>query len=115
MELNAEGFLLENLIDAIVSQAMIVLKEKNLQLIHEIPDQIKMLSLYGDQIRLQLVLSDLLLNIVQYTSSPNGWVEIKVSPGMKLVKDENEYIHLEFRYYDHRNSKLILWVVMNTI
>lgn len=97
MELSMEEFLLENLIDAIVSQVMSVLKEKNLQLVHEIPDKIKTLSLYGDQIKLQLVLSDFLLNIVRHAPSPDGWVEINVSPGLKLIQDGNEFVHLQFR------------------
>ncbi|KAA8514995.1 hypothetical protein F0562_018218 [Nyssa sinensis] len=96
MELNVEDFLLGSVIDAIVSQVMILLKEKNLQLVLEIPNEIKTLSLSGDQIRLQLILSDFLLNIVHYTP-PDGWVEIKVSPGLKLIQDGNEFVHLQFR------------------
>ncbi|KAG5006508.1 hypothetical protein JHK85_025050 [Glycine max] len=91
-----EEFVLGNILDAIVSQVMMLIREKNLQLFHEIPDEIKMLSLYGDQIRLQVVLSDFLLNVVSHTASPNGWVEIKISPGLTL-QDGNEFIHLKFR------------------
>ena len=46
-----EEFLLGNVLDAVVSQVMILLRERNLQLFHEIPEEIKTLSLYGDQIR----------------------------------------------------------------
>ncbi|XP_057950323.1 phytochrome E isoform X2 [Malania oleifera] len=97
MELNMEEFLLGNVADAIVTQAMILLKEKNLQLVHEIPEEVKTLCLYGDQIRLQLVLSDFLLNIVHYAPSPDGWVEIKISPGLRLIKDCVEVSHIQFR------------------
>ncbi|KAK9267397.1 hypothetical protein L1049_009822 [Liquidambar formosana] len=97
VQLNMEEFLLGNVLDAIVSQAMISLKEKNIQLVHEIPEEIKTLSLHGDQIRLQLVLSDFLLNVVHHAPSPDGWVEIKISPGLKLIQDGNEFIHLQFR------------------
>jgi len=93
-----EEFVLGNILDAIVSQVMMLIREKNLQLFHEIPDEIKVLSLYGDQIRLQVVLSDFLLNVVNHTPSPNGWVEIKISPGLKIIQDGNEFIHLKFRY-----------------
>lgn len=92
-----EEFVLGNILDAIVSQVMMLIREKNLQLFHEIPDEIKMLSLYGDQIRLQVVLSDFLLNVVSHTASPNGWVEIKVSPTLKIIQDGDEFIHLQFR------------------
>ncbi|KAI3466789.1 hypothetical protein Pfo_023452 [Paulownia fortunei] len=97
MELKVEEFLLGNVVNAIVSQAMILLREKNLRLIHDIPEQIKTLCVYGDQIKLQLALSDFLLSIVDYAPSPDGWVEIKVSPGLKLIQDGNEFVHLQFR------------------
>lgn len=93
-----EEFLLGNVVSAIVSQAMMLLRERNLHLIHDIPEQIKSLHVYGDEMKLQLALSDLLLCIVDYAPSPDGWVEIKASPGLKLIQDGNEFVHLEFRY-----------------
>lgn len=92
-----EVFLLGNVLDAIVSQVMILLRERNIQLFHKIPDDIKTLSLYGDQIRLQLILSDILLSVVLHAQSPDGWVEIKFSPGLKLIQDGNELIRLQIR------------------
>lgn len=97
LKLDMEEFLLGNLLDALVSQSMISLREKNLQLFHEIPEEIKSITLHGDQIRLQLVLSDFLLNVVHHAPSPGGWVEIKISPGLKLIQDGNNYIRLQFR------------------
>ncbi|GMI91632.1 phytochrome E [Hibiscus trionum] len=92
-----EEFLLGNVLDAVVSQVMILLREKKLELIHEIPEEFKTLSLYGDQIRLQLVLSDFLLNVVHHAPSLDGWVEIKTSAGLKLILDGNEFVRLQFR------------------
>ncbi|KAL7102708.1 hypothetical protein ACP275_08G135100 [Erythranthe tilingii] len=97
MELKEEEFMLANVVNAIVSQAMILLKEKSLRLIHDIPEQIKTLSVYGDQIKLQLALSDFLLSVVDYARSPAGWVEIKVSVGLNLIQDGNEFVRLQFR------------------
>ncbi|KAF3449856.1 hypothetical protein FNV43_RR05935 [Rhamnella rubrinervis] len=97
VELNMEEFLLGNMLDAIVSQVMILLRQKNLQLFHEISEEIKSLCLYGDRIRLQLVLSDFLLSVVRHAPASNGWVEIKISPGLKLIQDANEFIRLQFR------------------
>nr|GEW61991.1 phytochrome E [Tanacetum cinerariifolium] len=97
VDLNLDQFVMENLLDAIVSQVMIPLKEKNMPLVHEIPDQIKTLSLVGDQIRLQIVLSDFLLSIVNHAPSPDGWVKIKVSPGLRMIQNGHEFIHLQFR------------------
>ncbi|MED6140508.1 hypothetical protein PIB30_093856 [Stylosanthes scabra] len=92
-----EEFVLGSILDAIVSQVMLLVRGKSLQLFHEIPDEIKTLALYGDQIKLQMVLSDFLLNVVNHTPSPNGWVEIKISPGLKIIQDGHEFIHLKFR------------------
>ncbi|KAI3824613.1 hypothetical protein L1987_06077 [Smallanthus sonchifolius] len=97
VELKLDQFVMENLLDAIVSQVMIVLKEKDIPLVHEIPDQVKMLDLVGDQIRLQIILSDFLISIVNHAPSPDGWVEIKVSPGLRMIQDGQEFIHLQFR------------------
>ncbi|CAH1448738.1 unnamed protein product [Lactuca virosa] len=97
MKLNMDQFVMENLLDAIVSQVMMVLKEKNIPLVHEIPDQVKKLALLGDQLRLQMVLSDFLLSIVHHAPSQDGWVEIKVSPGLRMIHDGHEFIHLQFR------------------
>ncbi|XP_051135609.1 phytochrome E-like isoform X2 [Andrographis paniculata] len=97
MELKMDEFILGNVVNAVVCQAMLLLREKNLQLIHDIPEQIKTLCVYGDQIKLQLALSDFLLSIVEHSRSPDGWVEIKVSPGLKMIQDGNEFVHLQFR------------------
>ncbi|KAJ9565701.1 hypothetical protein OSB04_001667 [Centaurea solstitialis] len=97
VELNLDQFVMENLLDAVVSQVMILLKEKKIPLVHEIPDQVKTLALFGDQIRLQIVLSDFLFSIVHHAPSPDGWVEIKVSPGLRMIQDGHEFIHLQFR------------------
>lgn len=101
IKLKVEEFLLGDVVNAIVSQAMILLREKDLHLSHDVPEQIKSLWLYGDQMKLQLALSDFLLCVVDYTPSLNGWVELEVSHGLKLIQDGNEFVHLKFRYYKH--------------
>ncbi|KAK2642721.1 hypothetical protein Ddye_024484 [Dipteronia dyeriana] len=97
VELNVEEFLLGNILDAIISQVMILLRDRNLQFFHEILEEVKTLSVYGDQVRLQLVLSDFLLNVVHHAPSPDGWVEFKISLGLKLIKNDNEFIRVQFR------------------
>lgn len=92
-----EEFLLGNVLDAVISQVMISLRERNLQLFHETPEEIKTLPLYGDQIRLQLALSDFLLSVVHHAQL-DGWVDIRISPGLKLIQDGNEFVRIQFRY-----------------
>ncbi|XP_057797671.1 LOW QUALITY PROTEIN: phytochrome E-like [Salvia miltiorrhiza] len=97
IDLKVKELILGDVVDAIVSQAMILLREKDLHLIHDIPEEIKSLCVCGDQMKLQLILSDFLLCIVEYAPSPDGWVEIEVSPVLKLIQDGNEFVHLKFR------------------
>ncbi|KAF6143368.1 hypothetical protein GIB67_001312 [Kingdonia uniflora] len=96
-QLEKADFLLGSVINAVVSQVMILLRERGLQLIRDIPDEIKTLAVYGDQVRIQQVLADFLLNMVRYAPSPDGWVEIQVRPSLKQILDEHMLVHLEFR------------------
>ncbi|KAI3980723.1 hypothetical protein MKX01_025288 [Papaver californicum] len=97
LELDEAEFLLGNLINAVVSQVMILLRERGLQLRRDIPEEIKTLAVFGDQVRIQQVLVDFLLNVVRYAPSPEGWVEIQVCPSLKIISDGIELLHLEFR------------------
>ncbi|CAI9773258.1 unnamed protein product [Fraxinus pennsylvanica] len=97
LELKMEEFILGDLIDAIVCQIMIPLKQKKLQLVHDISDENKSLCSYGDRMKLQLIFANFFHSIVQYAPSPDGWVEIKACPGLKLIQNGNEFVHLQFR------------------
>ncbi|KAG6667979.1 hypothetical protein I3843_01G129800 [Carya illinoinensis] len=97
LELEKEEFLLGSVINVVVSQVMILLRERNLQLIRDIPEEIKSLAVYGDQVRIQQVLADFLLNMVRYAPSPEGWVEIHVHPSLKKTSDGLTLVHTEFR------------------
>lgn len=85
MELETNEFELGTVMDAVVSQGMISSREKGLQLIRETPREIKTMSLFGDQFRLQQVLADFLLNAIRFTPSSEGWVGIKVVPTKKRL------------------------------
>ncbi|CAI9118965.1 OLC1v1020604C2 [Oldenlandia corymbosa var. corymbosa] len=97
LELVKSDFLLGSVIDAVVSQVMILLRERGLQLIRDIPEEIKTLVVYGDQARLQQVLAEFLLNMVHYAPSPEGWVEIQLRPSLKQLSTGINILHFEFR------------------
>ncbi|KAF5194668.1 Phytochrome [Thalictrum thalictroides] len=97
LELEKVDFLLGSVINAVVSQVMILLRERSLQLIRDIPEEIKTFAVSGDQVRIQQVLADFLLNMVRYAPCPDGWVEIQVRPNLKQSLDGIELVHLEFR------------------
>ncbi|WCJ23310.1 Phytochrome [Euphorbia peplus] len=97
MKLDKAEFLLGSVINAVVSQVMLLLWERKLQLIRDIPEEIKTLAVYGDQVRIQQVLADFLLNMARYASSSEGWVEIHVRPMLKQISDGHTVVHTEFR------------------
>lgn len=98
MELEKTEFLLGSVINAVVSQAMILLRERNLQLIRDIPEEVKTMAVIGDQVRIQQVLADYLLNMVRYAPAPEGWVEIRVCPILKQNSEGITLARTEFRY-----------------
>ncbi|KAJ4850353.1 hypothetical protein Tsubulata_035986 [Turnera subulata] len=95
LELEKAEFFLGGVINAVVSQVMLLLRERNLQLIRDIPEEVKVLAVYGDQARIQQVLADFLLNMVRYASE--GWVEIHVRPTLKQISDGLTVVNTEFR------------------
>ncbi|KAJ4722007.1 Phytochrome [Melia azedarach] len=97
LELEKAEFLVGSVINAVVSQVMMLLRERNLQLIRDIPEEIKTLAVYGDQARIQQVLADFLLNMVRYAPPTEGWVEIHVRPTLKQISDGLTIVHNEFR------------------
>ncbi|CAF2069513.1 hypothetical protein Bca4012_087286 [Brassica carinata] len=97
LQMETEEFRLESVLDTIISQVMIMLRERKSQLRVEVSQEIKTLPLYGDRVKLQLILADLLRNIVNHAPFPDSWVGIKISPGHKLARDNDRYIHLQFR------------------
>ncbi|KAI3894274.1 hypothetical protein MKW92_044125 [Papaver armeniacum] len=97
LEYDEAEFSLGNLINVVVGQVMTLLRERGLQLMRDIPEEIKTLAVIGDQVRIQQVLVNFLLSAVQYTPSPGGWVEIKVQSSLKKISDGKELLHLEFR------------------
>nr|BAJ34089.1 unnamed protein product [Eutrema halophilum] len=89
-------FFLGSVINAIVSQAMFLLKERGLQLIRDIPEEIKSIAVYGDQTRIQQLLAEFLLSIIRYAPSQE-WVEIHLNQVSKQMADGFSAIRTEFR------------------
>jgi len=76
---------------------MLVVRERNLQLIRNIPTEVKSMAVYGDQIRLQQVLAEFLLSIVRYAPM-EGSVELHLCPTLNQMADGFSAVRLEFRY-----------------
>ncbi|KAJ8444918.1 hypothetical protein Cgig2_029112 [Carnegiea gigantea] len=98
LELEKVEFMLGSVVNAVVSQTMIWVQEKGLELIRDIPEEIESLDVVGDQVRIQQILAAFLTNVVRYAPSPDGWVEIHVRPRLKDVSDDKSIVYIEFRY-----------------
>ncbi|XP_073276297.1 phytochrome B-like isoform X1 [Primulina huaijiensis] len=96
MVLEKTKFVLESVINAVVSQVMLLMRERGLQLIRDIPEEVKTLELYGDKIRLQQVLADFLMNMALY-APPEGCIEIQVRPSSKRISEGTAMARIEFR------------------
>ncbi|KAG0462241.1 hypothetical protein HPP92_020717 [Vanilla planifolia] len=96
LELDKSDFMLGTVINAIVSQVMILLRERGLQLIRDIPEEVKLMSVQGDELRIQQVLADFLSSMVKCALCPEGWVEIQIKPSLKN-SDGINIVVLEFR------------------
>lgn len=88
--------LLGNVVNAVVSQAMVLLRDRGLQLIRDIPEEVKTLVVFGDQNRIQQVLANFLVNMVRYAPAADGWVEIQIQPTMRRTA-KTKLVHLEVR------------------
>ncbi|GKB13438.1 phytochrome B [Tanacetum coccineum] len=97
LQIEKHKFLLGSLINAVVSQVMLVLRDRGLQLIRDIPEEVKSLTIYGDQARVQQVLTNFLLNMARHSPSPDGWVEFQVRPSLKQTFDGMNIVHIAFR------------------
>ncbi|KAK1317580.1 Phytochrome B [Acorus calamus] len=90
-------FLLGSVINAVVSQVIILLRERGLQLIPDISEDIKALSVYGDRFRIQQILADFLLTMVRCSPSPEGWIEIQARTNLKQNSDGEHLVDLQFK------------------
>ncbi|CAN8324744.1 unnamed protein product [Cochlearia groenlandica] len=95
-ELERTEFSISSVLNAVISQAMLVVREKNLELIRNIPLGIKSMVVYGDRIRIQQVLAEFLLSIVRYATTGSS-VELHLHTVLKKMADGFSAIRMEFR------------------
>ncbi|KAL8097369.1 phytochrome B-like [Apium graveolens] len=88
-------FLLGNMINAVINQVVLLLKERDVQLIHNIPEEIKRLTVFGDQARIQRVLTSFLSSMANYAKE--GWIVFGLQPIMQQISDDASNIPIEFK------------------
>ncbi|KAJ4975834.1 hypothetical protein NE237_000940 [Protea cynaroides] len=98
LEINAVEFNLGEALEVVMTQAMILSRERRVDLIHELPRELYSMFLYGDNLRLQQVLSNFLTNAVLFTPGFEGSsVVLRVIPREQRIGTAMHIVHLEFR------------------
>nr|DAD20240.1 TPA_asm: hypothetical protein HUJ06_021703 [Nelumbo nucifera] len=71
--------------------------ERQVQLIHDLPAEVSSINLYGDNLRLQQVLSDFMMNVLLFTPAfEQSSVVLKVIPRKQRMGTTVQIVHLEF-------------------
>lgn len=99
MQMNSSEFNLGEALQVVKNQAMILSRERLVQIIYDSPADVPSMLLYGDNLRLQQVLSDFLTNALSFTPAFEGSsVLLKIIPRKKRIGTMIHVVHLEFRY-----------------
>lgn len=98
MEMNSSEFNLGEILEVVIKQAMILSREQHVQIICDLPAEVSSMHLYGDNLRLQQVLSDFLTNALLFTPAFEGSsIAFRVIPHKERIGMKMHIVHLEFR------------------
>ncbi|KAA8524865.1 hypothetical protein F0562_011288 [Nyssa sinensis] len=98
MEMNSSEFNLGEALEVVVNQVMILSRERQVQVICDLPAEVSPMYLYGDNLRLQQVLSDFLTNALLFTPASEGSsVLLKLTSRKEHIGTKMQVLHLEFR------------------
>lgn len=96
METNCSEFNLGDVVGVVTNQIMILSQEREVKIICESPADVSSLHLYGDNLRLQQVLSEFLANTLLFTSKGSS-VVFKITPMKERIGKGIHIVHLKFR------------------
>ncbi|KAK2985678.1 hypothetical protein RJ640_011906, partial [Escallonia rubra] len=98
MEVNSAEFNLGESLEVVINQVMILSQERQVLVINESPAEVSSMYLYGDNLRLQQVLSDFLTNALLFTPAFEGSsVLLRLTPRKQSIGTKIRIVHLEFR------------------
>lgn len=98
MEMNSSEFNLGDVLEVVINQAMTLSRERQVQIIYDSPAEVSSMFLYGDNLRLQQVLSDFLTTALIFTPAfEESSVLLKLIPRKERIGTKIHVVHLEFR------------------
>lgn len=96
METNCSEFNLGDVLDVVTNQTMTLSQEREVKIICESLADVSSLHLYGDNLRLQQVLSEFLTNTLLFTCKESS-VIFKATPRKERIGKGIHIVHLELR------------------
>ncbi|KAF5482617.1 hypothetical protein F2P56_003173 [Juglans regia] len=98
MVMSSGEFNLGEALEAVINQVMILCRERQVQVIHDLPAEVSSMHLYGDNLRLQQVLSQFMTNALLFTPAFEGsLIAFRVNPKKERIGMKIHIVHLEFR------------------
>ncbi|XP_020597113.1 phytochrome C isoform X2 [Phalaenopsis equestris] len=97
LELNMVEFNLGDALEAVIVQGMDLSRERQISLVHDSPAEISSMYLYGDNLRLQQVLADILVNAIQFSPQAGGSVVLCAIPRKQNLATGVQIVHLDVR------------------
>lgn len=98
MVISSGEFNLGEALEAVINQVMILCRERQVQVIHDLPAEVSSMYLYGDNLRLQQVLSQFLTNALLFTPAFEGsLIAFRVNPKKERIGMKIHIVRLEFR------------------
>ncbi|GAV79189.1 PHY domain-containing protein/HisKA domain-containing protein/PAS domain-containing protein/GAF domain-containing protein/HATPase_c domain-containing protein/PAS_2 domain-containing protein [Cephalotus follicularis] len=97
METNSVEFNLGETLEVVMKQVRMLSQERLVQIVQDIPAEVSTMHLYGDNLRLQQVLSDFLRTALLFTPAfESSSISFRVISRKKRIGMNIEIVHLEF-------------------
>ncbi|KVI10608.1 GAF domain-containing protein [Cynara cardunculus var. scolymus] len=98
MEMKCAEFKLGESLEVVLNQVTSLSRERKVEVVYDAPDQVLSLYVFGDNLRLQQVLSDFLSSALNFTPAFEGSsVLFRVTHRMEHIGAKIQVAHLEFR------------------
>lgn len=98
IEMRCDEFNLGEALKVVMNQVMSLSRDRQVEIMNDVPNETSSMCLYGDILRLQQVLSDFLTTAVLFTPAFEGsTVVLKLVPRKECIGTQMHVLHVEFR------------------